>query len=116
MAKGKLLDFDQFWAETQPEDAELPRVRVFGEEVTLPASIPAIIVIRYLRQGVDEDEPIGGDTLVQVADALFGRETLDRWLNRGLTITQLGDLVSRTLNLYMGGGDEDAESDDENPT
>lgn len=116
MAKRKFIDFDRFWQETQPKEDELPRVRVFGEEVTLPASIPAIVVIRYLRQSVDEDETIGGDTLVQVADALFGRETLDRWLSKGLTITQLGDLVSRTLNLYMGGEDEDAESDDENPT
>lgn len=104
--KGKFLDFDQFWSEMRPDEAEAPRVRVFGEEVTLPASPPAMIVLRYLRAGVDPDAKVEPDFMVKLAEAIFGRERLDGWLEKGLTLFQLIDLVTRTVRMYTGGDDE----------
>lgn len=114
--KGKLVDFDAFWAESQPDEAEAPRIKVFGKEHILPASPPAIMMVRALRlQGKDEDVP--AEDVIKFAEALFGRETLDGWLERGLRISQIGDLVRMTMEMYHERAAGTGEGgDEENPT
>lgn len=117
MPKRKFIDFDRFWSEMKPEDGEARGVRVFGEDVVLPSSPPALIVLRYLRQAVDPEAEVEPDFMVKIAEALFGHERLNRWLEKGLTLQQLVDLVTQTVRMYLqddGRGDEgDGGEDDE---
>jgi len=113
MAKRKFIDFDRFWQETQPKEDELPRVRVFGEDIVLPASLPAVIVLQYIRAGADADERVGAETMVKIAESLFGADRLQRWLDNGLTQQQLIDLVTETVRLYRDVDDDEAAADEE---
>lgn len=120
MPKRKFIDFDRFWAEAKSEDAETRVVRVFGEDVVLPSSPPALIVLRYLRQAADPEAPVEPDFMVRIAEALFGQERLDRWLEKGLTLQQLVDLVTQTVRMYLQDEDRDdegegSEDDEGNP-
>lgn len=117
MTKGKFVDFDAFWAEATQDEDLAPKIKVFGEWHTLPASPPAMIVMNVLRNQSDPEVELDPASIAKIADGLFGRERVDSWVEKGLTVRQLGDLVSKTIGLYMGGDDEEDEADeDENPT
>lgn len=112
MPKRKFIDFDRFWSEMKPEDGEELGVRVFGEDVVLPSSPPALIVLRYLRQAADPEAEVEPDFMVKIAEALFGQERLNRWLEKGLTLQQLVDLVTQTVRMYLQDEDSGDEADD----
>lgn len=111
MSKHKFIDFDRFWSEMKPEDGETRGVRVFGEDVILPSSPPALIVLRYLRQAADPEAAVEPDFMVKIAEALFGQERLDSWLEKGLTLQQLVDLVTETVRMYLQDEDRGDEGD-----
>lgn len=108
----KTFDFDRFWAEAMPEQADRPKVRVFGEDVFLPVSIPARIILRALRAaeaGEGENATLSVDEVYNAACALYGKERIEAWLDKGLTVGQLGDLVNHAIRLYTGQDDGDDE-------
>ena len=115
MAKGKFVDFDAFWAEATQDEDRLPKIKVFGEVVTLPASPPAMIVLDVLRAQSDPELVVDPASIAKIADSLFGKERVDAWAAKGLTIQQLGDLVTRTIDMYMNSDEGEDEDDEGNP-
>lgn len=103
----KFFDFDQFWKETQTDEPG-PVIRVFGEDVELPKDLPAAVPIRALRLQAMGSGEIPAEEIVHLADVLFGREQLDKWLSEGLTMAQLGDLIRHSMTLYRS--DEEGEA------
>lgn len=105
----KTFDFDAFWAEAMPDQDSRPKVRVFGEDVYLPASIPARIVLKAMRAAEADDDAnrvLSLEEIYEQACALYTKERIDAWMDRGLTFKQLDDLVGHGLRLYMGAADE----------
>ncbi len=111
MAKERMFDFDAFWQEAEPQEADRPKVRVFGEDVYLPASIPARIILRAMRaaqEGEDAETPLSGEEVYKSACALYGAERIDAWLDKGLSLSQLADLVNQGIRLYASGQIDDS--------
>jgi len=106
----KVFDFDQFWAETMPEEAERPKIVVFGETITLPAVLPARVMLKALRYQEAEDRTRLQQIEEYVNDLkLFvGAETVERWLDRGIETTQIIQIYTHIIEFYtpkVEGGD-----------
>jgi len=109
----RTFDFDRFWAEAMPKEADRRKVRVFGEDVFLPVSIPARIILRAMRAaeaGEGENATLSADEVDKAACALYGQERIEAWLDRGLTVGQLGDLVNHAIRLYIDEGDDEGNA------
>src|SRR5690606_42135462 len=106
----KVFDFDQFWAETMPEEAERPKIVVFGETITLPAVLPARVMLRALRYQGAEDrtrlQQIEG--YVNGLELFVGADTVEPWLDGGIDTTLIIQIYAHILELYtpnVAGGD-----------
>src|SRR5690606_14563322 len=95
----KFFDFDQFWQEVDSSESG-PVIRIFGEDVKLPRDLPAAIPLRALRLQAEGIKQVPPAEVLRLADTLFGRERLDAWLDKGLTITQLTELMRIALEMY----------------
>jgi len=93
-----LQDFDQFWSEKNTEGYPF---RLFGEDHILPAGIPAGIVLRIMRLRAEGKEDVPDSEVVAMAESVFGRDKLDYWCSKGMTIDQMGDLISWALEHYQ---------------
>lgn len=96
-------DFDAFWTESQGEPLV---VRVFGVEHHLPPAMPASVMIYVLRmqaEGADPDSALPVQAVLHLSEALFGVSRMQSWLDRGLTVDQLGDLIKWVMEQYQGG-------------
>lgn len=102
MSKGRLVDFDAFWRERQAKQEPI-RVKVFGETYELRPQLPAAVMLKVIELMVEAESPeqvIGPKELLELAEGLFGRKTLDKWLAKGLTMEQLDALVELVMQEY----------------
>lgn len=93
-------DFDAFWAEQKKEPIAV--ITVMGDKVELPDSIPAAVplaTIRANKSGLDEFKT---EQLYEMSFALFGKGNVQGWLDNGLTINQLQDLIEYASEQYVG--------------
>ncbi len=95
-------DFDAFWREQKKEPIVF---RAFGEEVILPASIPAEVPIRMLRlqKQYGNDGDIPPTDMLDLALAIFEKERIDRWFAQSITMDQLQDILMWVMGEYSGG-------------
>lgn len=113
---GKFHDFDAMWGEAFPDEADRPKVRVFGEDVLLPASIPARIILKAVRSaeaGDNSDRSLRLEEVYEQACALYSKERIEDWMDRGLTFKQLDELVGYAIQLYMRSDDEQEDDESE---
>jgi hypothetical protein len=112
MAKERFHDFDAAWAERKPLT-----IKVQGNLHALPASLPLKLVTRLERLRGDKGDEYKPslDELNELASTLFGREQIDAWIEGGLELDQLGDLFTKTIELYKGEDDSEAEPEGEAP-
>lgn len=97
-------DFDAAWAE---HTATAPRVRIFGEVYTLPASVPAKLVLFAAKAKKDgsTDRDVTPDEVLDMLSTLLGPSNLDRIMAAGIGIDQLGDVLQYCMRRYnkLGG-------------
>lgn len=118
MSKRRMFDFDAFMVEAEPEKDNRPMVRVFGEDVYLPATIPARIVLRAMRAaeaGEDASTQLRLEEVYSQACALYTKERVEGWMDKGLTMAQLDRLVGEGLRLYMQPEDDDTDGEGNPP-
>jgi len=108
----RFIDFDAYWAETTKEE-EAPQIRVFGEVYTLPASPPAMAILRMVRNESDPDAVVPAQDILTSAESYFGADALNTWLEQGLTIKQLRDLIEQVIGMYTESLEEDADASGE---
>lgn len=103
--QGRTLHFDEFWAEWQEHhpDDQAPTgspkcIVVYGEAVELPATLPAIVVLRRLR-----GERSTANDLLSQAITLFGWERVERWAQGKFQVGQEEQAEGAPLPVYEDG-------------
>jgi hypothetical protein len=92
------FDFDAFWGERKQEVLE---ITVYGETHYLPASVPAEIVLGIMRMKADGIQNVPDEQVLLMTESIFGKERLDGWCKKGMTVDQMGDLLSWALDQYQ---------------
>lgn len=113
MATDRYLDFDAAFAE---EVAEPITVKLFGEEWTLPASMPAAVplqVSRWMAEGRADSDLTKGE-LINLAADIVPADILSAWRARGITSDQLGKVIMAIVATYMS-GDEASPGEAQGP-
>lgn len=95
-----------------PEETDRPQIKVFGEEITLPAVLPARIMLKALRYQEDPDRSMVEQIEEYVADLkLFvGADRVERWLDKGIETTQIIQIYTHIIGLYTPEA-EDADNE-----
>lgn len=111
-------DFDAFWAEKGQEPL---RVRVLGGEYDLPSEMPAALSLRIVRMQMevasgqrDDGDKVALNELEAIAEELFGKDVYRSWVEKGIGIDQLTNVLEWALAQYGGTGEE-AEGEPEAP-
>lgn len=118
--------FHDFDAEQDERDAEPLTVRLFDEDWTLPSSVPAAAVLTIAAchdELADGDGQIDPSTLnltptmvQQVARDLFPADVLRSWLDRGISIDKLANVMKWCLEQWrVGEAVADELADDADP-
>ena len=108
----RVLDFDLFMRE---HDHVMMDVVVFGDTYTIPCQIPAVVPIMMARAEESEEEVDSTRMIMKSADALFGKENVDKMCAKGMTAVDIAQLVGKVFSMINGKDDDgDAqELDDE---
>jgi len=102
---GKYIDFDAAISEAEEEPVV---VRYLGRDWRLFTSLPAKPVLRLLRVQADgrgEDE-LSRQEMVAFMAEMVPADVLEAWLDGGLTIAQMAQLLRAILAAYQGSEDE----------
>lgn len=106
----KFRDYDAAWAERT--DEPIPFGRIYGEDVTLPAKLPAKLALDVvaLRDEHGDDAEVPPGIVLDIVHQLFTEERVRRWLSAGMDFDQLGELMGDAMDAYFnpegdGGGD-----------
>lgn len=92
------MDFDNFWSE---KVQEVIKIRLYGEDHELPASVPAEIVLGILRMQAEGIKEVPDEKVLLMTESIFGTERLAAWCAKGMTVDQMGDLLSWALDQYQ---------------
>jgi hypothetical protein len=109
--KRSIVNFDQFWAETQKQPQQ---VVLRGKTYTLPAEVPAALVLGFLRmqeRAYDGSFPLlesdlkPGGPVHALVNGLFGDGTLESWLTGDdgkppIGFSELNSILSFLSNDY----------------
>jgi hypothetical protein len=99
-------DFDSCWGEMEKSPVVF---KAYGREYQLPASLPAETALRIMRIRKDADG-IPRSGLADIAVSLLGREQLDDLAEKGLTASELGELLQWILSVYTEQPEEDSKN------
>jgi hypothetical protein len=101
-------DFDQFFDERKAKGKPLV-IRLFGQLHELPSEMPALLMVKVMRaaevakaHNLDSMQQALSDAdVLDMAEAIFGRERLDAFCAKGLGIEQLGSVVEWCAEQYQ---------------
>jgi hypothetical protein len=106
------LDFDQAWAEAR-SDRDPITVRAFGDEVVLPDELPAkVILLAERNRQRRQDHDLSMADVLEVLHPFVGAATVERWLDRGMSLVQAMELVGRCRRAYL---ERDNPPEDDSP-
>lgn len=95
----RFRDFDAFFSEQKREPVKL---KLFGEIHLLPPSVPASVIFSILRLQEKGEEEVPPEEIMKIASSLFGKEKLNSWMDKGLDIEQLSQLIQWAMEVYSG--------------
>jgi len=91
----KFKDFDKFYEGTK---SVLLVFSLFNTKYTMPASMPAKLMIEILR-GQKEDDLDPG-LLLGICESLLGNKQLDDLMTKGFTVDQMEDVIEWAAAEY----------------
>lgn len=94
------VDFDEAWAE---EDAAAPKIRLMGKIYTLPATMPAKLVLFVHRVKTGDENAkreMGITEIKNIVGTLIGADAVEDIIERGIGIDRLGDVLQRCMAIY----------------
>ena len=109
MGSSKYIDFDAALAEAEEEPVV---VRYLGRDWTLFTSLPAKPVLRLLRLQADglRESELGEAEMIDFMAQLVPANVLEAWLDGGLTIDQMAQLLRAILEAYRGEEPDEGEA------
>jgi len=109
MADKRFIDFDAALAEAE----ETPVVvRYLGRDWTLYASLPAKPVLRLLQmeaEGEGGREPSLSETVACLSE-MVPADVLEAWLDGGMSVDAMTQLLQAVIAAYKAGGEETGEA------
>ena len=111
---GKYIDFDAALSEA---DEQPVVVHYLGRDWELFSSLPAKPVRKFLRlraEGRGEDE-LEQSEMVAFMTEMVPEAVLEAWLDGGLTISQMAQLLKAIVGAYRGVDDEPEDEPGEAP-
>lgn len=93
------FDFDAFLAEKEKSG---PTITIFGQVEELPPALPAIIMVKTVRMMKAKQTEAQIEDLLEMSYAIFGKERFESWLEKGLSVEDLNELIRRVIELYTG--------------
>ena len=106
MSKNKVLNFDLFMQEKEKKTLD---VTVYGDVYTVPMEIPAIVPVMMARAEESVNGNDGTKAVMRAADALFGRKNVDKMCRKGISATDLVELIQKVFGMING---QDLSEDD----
>lgn len=106
-------DFDEEWAEA---DASAPKIRLMGKIYTLPATMPAKLVLFVYRVKSGDDNSkrdVGLSEIKNMVGVLIGADAVEEIIERGIGIDRLGDILQRCMAIYRKRNNKDIPEDDQ---
>lgn len=103
---GKVLDFDLFMRESNRETID---VTVYGDVYKVPMEIPAIVPVLMARAEMDNDASVSMKMILTAADAMFGKENVDKMCRKGMSAKSLAQLIEKLFQMINGKDDEEDE-------
>ena len=96
---GNFIDFDAAWEEQQEEPIV---VKIRGKKYELPASVSAAIMLEITKITSDKgvNESLNAADIGALINALFGKAVVEDWLEDGMSLPQLNDVLSHMLRVY----------------
>lgn len=105
----KVLDFDLFMAEHTKETID---VKVFGKTYKIAKEVPAIVPVMMARAEESADSTLSGQMVLRAADGWFGAEAVDEFCAKGMTTSELSNLVTQVFRAIRGTDDEDEDAEE----
>lgn len=103
----KTLNFDKFISEKEREKIE---VTVFGNVYEVECFVPAIVPVMMARAESSNDPQASVKMVMIAADAMLGRKTVNELCAKGISASDLSELVNRLFKIINGSdGNEDDE-------
>ena len=104
---GKVLNFDKF---IQEKNSETIKVTVYGKEYEVLSRIPASVPIMMARAENEEDGALATKLVMKAADAMFGKEAIDEFCDKGMSASELSTMVKQLFDMING---KETDADDE---
>ena len=106
---GNFIDFDAAWEEQQEEPIV---VKIRGKKYELPASVSAAFMLEITKITSDKgvNESLNAADIGALINALFGKSVVEEWMEEGMSLPQLNDVLSHMLKVYgLDGSSSDAD-------
>jgi hypothetical protein len=92
------FDFDEFMAE---RGAAPMVIKAFGEKHEIPNDVPFDVVLKLARANKDGKKAMDEEAMMGLANSIFGAETFDKWVAKGIGISGILILTEKVLEMYM---------------
>lgn len=93
-----MKNFDAFFKEQENKEIEF---MLFGKKETLPASLPAVLILKLSRAYKQYGENnLPTHVNLDMAFGIFGEKRVEKWCDKGLDVHQLEELIKWAMEEY----------------
>jgi len=97
----RFIDFDPFIKEVQKDPLV---IKLFDKQYTLPASLPASVMLRILRLQAEHEGELPPHEILFLAEEFMGKNVMEELLaNNNFSLEIMGQLISDVIAVYSGG-------------
>jgi hypothetical protein len=103
MVNDKFLDFDKYMEERGGGKFE---IKAFGETHQIPNDVPFDVILKISRAYKDKQKEMSEEQVVELANTIFGEETFNQWLKKGIGLNGIMFLTEKVMEMYMSNATE----------
>jgi hypothetical protein len=96
--ENKFFDFDQYMEERSGGKFE---IKAFGELHAIPNDVPFDVVLKISRAFKSGQQQMDEEQVVELANTIFGEETFQKWLKKGIGLGGIMVLTEQVMSMYM---------------
>ncbi len=102
----KFMDFDKFYKEKKDNIT----IKIFNNNYVIPSSISAFVALKIAKK-MEQNPDMSLETteLFDFLNMIYGKEVIDEWVEKGITVGQLSDILVWTMQQYRGVSEEEDE-------